>query len=270
VARDASCTAAKLTDHRNPCAPSDKAIMAERSSAPVVAFFDLDNTFMHGASAFFLVRGLRAAGLLTMRDVISAGWKHARFKARGENDRHLNSARARGLAVLAGVPVTDMARLADDVYDRHIASAVWPEMYRIAQEHLANGHHVWLMTATPSFLADVIALRLGLTGSLGSRLEVRDGRYTGRIEEAVLHGDEKAAAARGVLVKADANPTDCWAYSDSRHDIPLLSLVGHPVVVNPDPKLAAHARASDWRSMRLRPSSIREARRQATHGEAAR
>lgn len=70
----------------------------EQAGSPVLAFFDLDNTLVHGTSAFHLVRGLRAAGLITLRDVLGAGWKHARFKVRGENDLHLAAAdpRARG------------------------------------------------------------------------------------------------------------------------------------------------------------------------------
>lgn len=68
-------------------------------------------------------------------------------------------------------------------------------------------------------------------------------------------------AARRLLSETGADPAVCWAYSDSRHDIPLLSLVGNPVVVNPDQGLAAHARAAGWPSMRMQRSSLREARR---------
>ena len=235
--------------------------MVEQAGAPVLAFFDVDNTLIHGASVFHLVRGLRAAGLLTTRDIVGAGWKHARFKARGENDRHLASARARGLQVVTGVTVAQMARLADDVYVRHTAATVWPETLDLAREHLAKGHQVWLVTASPSFLADVIARRLGLTGALGSALEVEAGAYTGRLAGEFLHGEHKATAARALLARTGADAAACWAYSDSRHDIPLLTLVGHPVVVNPDQALAAHARTSGWPSMRLQRASIRDARR---------
>jgi HAD superfamily hydrolase (TIGR01490 family) len=235
--------------------------MVEQAGAPVLAFFDVDNTLIHGASVFHLVRGLRAAGLLTVRDIVGAGWKHARFKARGENDRHLASARARGLEVVTGITVADMARLADEIYERHTAPMVWPETLGLAREHLAKGHQVWLVTASPSFLADVIARRLGLTGALGSVLEVAGGAYTGRIDGEFLHGAHKATAARALVARTGADPAACWAYSDSRHDIPLLTLVGNPVVVNPDQALAAHARSAGWPSMRLQRASIRDARR---------
>lgn len=233
----------------------------EQAGTPVLAFFDVDNTLIHGASAFHLVRGLRAAGLITTRDILSAGWKHARFKVRGENDRHLASAQTRGLEVITGITVADMAKLSDDVYVRHTAATVWPETAALAQEHLAKGHQVWLVTATPTFLAEVIARSLGLTGALGSVFETSDGAYTGRLEGAFLHGEHKAVAARRLLSATGADPAVCWAYSDSRHDIPLLSLVGNPVVVNPDQGLAAHARAAGWPSMRMQRSSLREARR---------
>jgi HAD superfamily hydrolase (TIGR01490 family) len=247
--------------------------MVEQAGTPVLALFDVDNTLIHGASAFHLARGLRAAGLLSMRDIVGAGWKQVRFTARGEHDRHLASARTRGLEVVTGIAVADMARLADDTYLRHTASTVWPETLRLAQEHLAKGHQVWLVTASPTFLARVIAQRLGFTGALGSALEVRDGAYTGRLDGEFLHGEHKATAARGLIARTGADPAECWAYSDSRHDIPLLSLVGHPVVVNPDQALAAHARASGWPAMRLQRASIREARRRvrreaSTAGEA--
>ncbi|MFT2749497.1 HAD family hydrolase [Clavibacter sp. Sh2036] len=243
--------------------------MVEQAVAPVLAFFDVDNTLIHGASAFHLVRGLRAAGLLSTRDIVGARWKHARFKARGENDRHLASARARGLQVVTGVTVAQMARLADDVYERHTAATVWPETLDLAREHLAKGHQVWLVTASPSFLADVIARRLGLTGALGSALEIAGGAYTGRLAGEFLHGEHKAAAARALVARTGADPAACWAYSDSRHDIPLLTLVGHPVVVNPDRALAAHARAAGWPSMRLQRASIRDARRRVRREAAA-
>jgi hypothetical protein len=38
----------------------------------------------------------------------------------------------------------------------------------------------------------------------------------------------------------------CYAYSDSASDLPMLEAVGHPVAVNPDAKLERHARRHGW------------------------
>jgi phosphoserine phosphatase len=76
-----------------------------------------------------------------------------------------------------------------------------------------------------------------------------------------MHHEHKAEAAKELATKAGADLADSWAYSDSRNDIPLLELVGNPVVVNPDVILAHHAQTHDWPILRFTPKSIREAQR---------
>jgi HAD superfamily hydrolase (TIGR01490 family) len=179
----------------------------------------------------------------------------------GENAEHLAQARERGLALANGYPVADLVALANDIFDRTLSRKLWPESVEIAREHLAKGHEVWLITATPQIVAQVIADRLGFTGALGTVAEEIDGRFTGRLIGPVMHGAEKADAALALARDRDADLADCWAYSDSKNDIPLLTLAGHRVVVNPDAALAAHATQHEWPIMRLKTASIREARR---------
>ena len=88
-----------------------------------------------------------------------------------------------------------------------------------------------------------------------------DGVFTGALDGHVIHGDEKAAVAENFATELGASLADCWAYSDSSNDIPLLTLVGNRVVVNPDAKLLAHARAENWTVLPLKRSSIRDARK---------
>ena len=107
----------------------------------------------------------------------------------------------------------------------------------------------------------MIAERLGLTGALGTEFVTEDGVFEGSFAGEVLHGEAKAVAARALTTRLGATLSDCWAYSDSRNDIPLLSLVGHRVVVNPDSRLAKHARALSWPILELKRASIKEARK---------
>ena len=76
-----------------------------------------------------------------------------------------------------------------------------------------------------------------------------------------MHAQDKADASIALATGMGVDPAECWAYSDSSNDIPLLTFVGNPVVVNPDHALHAHATAHDWPVMRLNPSSIKEARK---------
>jgi phosphoserine phosphatase len=113
--------------------------------------------------------------------------------------------------------------------------------------HLAAGQRVWLVTATPVEVADVIAGRLGLTGALGTVAEHVDGVYTGRLVGDMLHGPAKREAISALAEREGLDLARCSAYSDSYNDLPMLSLVGDPCAINPDTKLRAHARASGWR-----------------------
>jgi phosphoserine phosphatase len=61
-----------------------------------------------------------------------------------------------------------------------------------------------------------------------------------------MHGEAKAKAVAALAEHEGLDLERCSAYSDSANDIPLLSLVGHPVAVNPDQKLRSHARANGW------------------------
>ena len=224
---------------------------------PIVAFFDVDNTLLHGASAFHVSRAAWKRGHVGVRDLLTFGWQQLRFVTVGENVKHFASAQERALGLAKGLPADELTNLADDVYEREIESRLWPETVELAREHLRKGHEVWLITAAPVDIAAVISRRLGLTGALGTMLRSEGGKLTGEFDGPVLHGTLKAAAAGELAASLGADLADCWAYSDSRNDIPLLELVGNRVVVNPDATLAAHARTLGWPIMRLDPASIR-------------
>lgn len=231
------------------------------SDRPIVAFFDVDNTLMKGASVYYVGREAFRRGIISWRDIALFGWHQFRFLAVGENRNHLATAKDRALGLVSGHTEAALIALAEEIYERDFAPNLWPETVELTREHLAKGHEVWLVTATPQLVAQVIADRLGLTGALGTKVQALDGVFTGALDGHVIHGDEKAAAAREVAANLDADLADCWAYSDSSNDIPLLSMVGNRVVVNPDAKLLAHAREKSWTVLPLKRSSIREARK---------
>lgn len=231
------------------------------SDRPIVAFFDVDNTLMRGASVYYVGREAFRRGLISWRDIAVFAWHQFRFLAVGENHNHLATAKTRALSLVGGHTEEALVALAEEIYDRDLAPKLWPETVDLAREHLAKGHEVWLITATPQLVAQVIADRLGLTGALGTRVQALDGVFTGDLDGHVIHGEEKGAVAREFARELGANLADCWAYSDSSNDIPLLTLVGNRVVVNPDAKLHAHAQEHNWTVLPLKRSSIRDARR---------
>jgi len=211
------------------------------------AFFDVDNTLMRGASIYYFARGLAARKMFGPMDLARMAWGQAWYRMRGlENADHIDAARQAALAFVAGHRVSEIVALCEEIYDETIASRIWEGTRELAQRHLQAGQRVWLVTASPVELADIIARRLGLTGALGTVAESVDGVYTGRLVGGLLHGEAKAAAIEALAVREGLDLARCSAYSDSSNDLPMLRLVGHPAVVNPDAGLRAEARANHW------------------------
>jgi HAD superfamily hydrolase (TIGR01490 family) len=211
------------------------------------AFFDVDNTLMRGASIYYFARGLAARRLFGPADLARLMWGQLSFRLRGtENSEHIDAAKQAALAFVAGYRVADIAQLGEEIYDDTMADRIWEGTRELTQQHLQAGQRVWLVTATPVELANILARRLGLTGALGTVAETADGIYTGRLIGGLLHGQAKAAAIRALAARESLDLSSCSAYSDSANDLPMLELVGHPSVVNPDGDLLRQARTRDW------------------------
>ncbi|CAB4974575.1 unannotated protein [freshwater metagenome] len=220
------------------------------------AFFDVDNTIMRGASIFHLAVGLARRNYFSGREVWGFGVKQLRFVLSGsENLEDMASATTAALAFVEGRRVDELLELGEEIFDDSMVDKLIPGSLALAQGHLDAGEEVWLVTATPVEVARLLARRLGLTGALGTVSEIEDGAYTGRLVGPPLHGLAKAEAVRALAEREGLDLSQCWAYSDSANDIPMLSAVGNPVAVNPDPTLRAHARDNDWR---IRDFSRRE------------
>jgi HAD superfamily hydrolase (TIGR01490 family) len=213
----------------------------------VGAFFDVDNTLMRGASIYHFARGLAARKMFGPRDLVRLAWGQVAFRLRGtENSGHIDVARQSALTFVAGHKVAEIAALGEEIYDDTMADRIWEGARGLTQRHLEAGQRVWLVTATPVELANILSRRLGLTGALGTVAETANGAYTGRLVGSILHGEAKAAAVQALAAREGLDLTRCSAYSDSMNDLPMLSLVGHPNVVNPDAELRAVARNRNW------------------------
>ncbi|MGW1909970.1 HAD family hydrolase [Streptomyces sp. NPDC002076] len=212
------------------------------------AFFDLDNTVMQGAALFHFGRGLYKRKFFETRDLAKFAWQQAWFRLAGvEDPEHMQDARDSALSIVKGHRVAELESIGEEIYDEYMADRIWPGTRALAQAHLDAGQKVWLVTAAPVEIAQVIARRLGLTGALGTVAESVDGVYTGKLVGEPLHGPAKAEAVRALAAAESLDLSRCAAYSDSHNDIPMLSLVGHPYAINPDAKLRKHAREKDWR-----------------------
>lgn len=231
-------------------------------STPGVAFFDVDNTLVRGASLFHFARGLAKYKFFTRRQIWQGAWKQTKFVALGrEFHKDMRKVTEVALGFIEGRQESEIVHLSAEVVDSIVLRKLWQGTVEIAQQHIAAGHEVWLVTASPQHVASELARRLGLTGALGTRAEVVNGLFTGKLDGMPLHGAEKAKAVAALAEDRNLDLSRSVAYSDSINDLPLLQAAAHAVTVNPERRLRAFARTHHWpivdyrRSRKLRHST---------------
>jgi HAD superfamily hydrolase (TIGR01490 family) len=234
-----------VSDELGPAEELDRELRVP-ADPTAAAFFDVDNTMMVGASIFHFAKGLATRKFFSWRDLARFTSRQMRLRLTGESSAHMHSSRESALAFVAGKKVAEIVALGEEIYDEEMSGRIWTGTLALARLHQDAGQRVWLVTATPVELATIIARRLELTGALGTVAESEDGVYTGRLVGDVLHGEAKAAAVRSLAAREGLDLTHCSAYSDSINDLPMLSLVGRAVAVNPDSALRAEAKRHGW------------------------
>jgi HAD superfamily hydrolase (TIGR01490 family) len=216
-------------------------------TAKRAAFFDVDNTLIRGSTIYFLGRGMYQRGFFTKKDISRFVLANLRFRLTGkENKEEIARFQKSATDFIGGHSVKDIEAIAQEIYDEFVSPAIWQGTIDIAQKHLSNNEEVWLVTAAPEDMAVLISNRLGFTGALGSKAEIKDGAYTGAMNGALLHGKEKVMAVQDLAKRTGLDLTNCYAYSDSHNDLPLLQCVGHPSAINPDAILGLRAMAEGW------------------------
>jgi HAD superfamily hydrolase (TIGR01490 family) len=211
------------------------------------AFFDVDNTLIRGSTIYFLGRGMYQRGYFTKKDISRFVLANLRFRLTGkENKEEIQRFQDAATDFIGGHNVKDIQAIAEEIYDEFVSPAMWQGTIDIAKSHIADGVDVYLVTAAPEDMATLIAKRLGLTGALGSKAEIENEHYTGKMNGPLLHGREKAIAIRELADEKGLDLTQCYAYSDSNNDLPLLQCVGNPSVINPDALLGLRAMAEGW------------------------
>ncbi len=127
-----------------------------------------------------------------------------------------------------------------------VVETIYPEAERLVAEHVAESHVVAIVSGATAFVVRPIAARLGIEHILYTRLEVENGRFTGRVIEPICFEEGKIYWLQQFIDEQGIDLAKSYFYSDSITDLPLLDLVGHPVATNPDPLLYRTAVKRRW------------------------
>jgi HAD superfamily hydrolase (TIGR01490 family) len=209
------------------------------------AFFDLDRTLIAGSSAFVLALAARASGMIPTHELVRDSISALTFKMRGASDDTTDGVRDRALGFVTGRHREDLSALNERVLPV-LLGKLRPEARRLLDLHRHAGRATYIVSAAPQEIVGPLAESLGMAGGIGTRGEIVDGVYTGRLAGPFCYGPGKVEAIRELARWEGLDLAQCYAYSDSASDLPMLEAVGHPVAVNPDGRLERHARRHGW------------------------
>jgi HAD superfamily hydrolase (TIGR01490 family) len=151
-----------------------------------------------------------------------------------------------------GMTEDRLLTLAIEVWEEIVRPRIYAGSRDLVRRCRDAGQEVVLITGSLDITMAPLAEHLGANRVIANRLELKDGVATGKLTRPVVAGPTKAR-----LLAEDARAhghdlAECFAYSDSYSDVPLLSVVGHPYCVHPDRKLERLAKAYDWPILDLR------------------
>ncbi|HSL73142.1 MAG TPA: HAD-IB family hydrolase [Ilumatobacteraceae bacterium] len=214
------------------------------------AFFDLDRTLLRGASGEVFAGAMRMAGLVGNDPIPGERLLYRVFNTIGETLPSMALAR-QAVSLAKGRSQTAVAAAAESVADE-LCGLVQPFAESAFASHRAAGRPIVLATTTPYDLVKPFADRLGLDDVVATRYGVAaDGTYDGTLDGPFVWSAGKLAAITEWAERNGIDLAESYAYSDSVYDTPMLSAVGHPVVVNPDPRMVLVAAARRWPTLNL-------------------
>jgi HAD superfamily hydrolase (TIGR01490 family) len=216
------------------------------TAGPSAAFFDLDRTLIAGSSAFALAKAARSMDMMPIHELVRDAVTAATFKLRGDHDSSASdAARDRVLGFVRGQRQDDLVALNEQVLPV-LLGKIRPEARRLLDLHRHAGRSTYIVSAAPQEIVEPLAISLGMTAGIGTVGAVEDGVYTGELDGPFCYAEGKVTAIEELARWEGLDLAQCYAYSDSASDLPMLGAVGHPVAVNPDSKLERHARRNGW------------------------
>ncbi|NLE72925.1 MAG: HAD family hydrolase [Actinomycetales bacterium] len=225
--------------------------------AGAAAFFDLDKTIIATSSVTAFSRPFFAGGLITRREVLRTAYAQFLFLLGRADTEQTDRLRQFLSSMVKGWDVAQVSQIVNETLHEHIEPTVYAEAMALIDEHHLAGRDVVIVSASGAEVVEPIAAMLGADHVIATRMEVVDGRYTGEIAFYAF-GENKATAVRELAEEKGYDLAASYAYSDSITDAPMLDLVGHGFVVNPDRSLRKAAAEHGWGTLTfVKPVALR-------------
>ena len=208
-----------------------------------LVLFDLDHTLLDGDSDFSWGQFLCEIG------AVDANYKKCNqefFEAYQRGELDMTEYIKFVLQPLAQNTMPQLLQWREQFLAEKIEPMVTAETIELVQLHREKGDFTAIITSTNSFITKPIGKMFGIETMIATEPELKDGCFTGAISGELCFREGKIACLEKWLNESKADYQKSWFYSDSINDLPLLSWVDRPVVVNGDAMLMKHAKQNNW------------------------
>ncbi|MCW2601652.1 MAG: HAD-superfamily subfamily hydrolase [Frankiales bacterium] len=226
------------------------------------AFFDLDKTVIAKSSTLVFGKPFYKGGLVNRRAVLKSSFAQFVYLLQGADEDSMDKMRDYLKALCAGWSVQQVHDIVAETLHELIDPLVYAEALELFEEHRRAGREIVIVSSSGEEIVGPIGDMLGVDRVIATRMVVENGKYTGDIGF-YAYGEGKELAIQELAARRNWDLAECYAYSDSFTDAPMLSAVGHPVAVNPDRALKKLATENDW-PVRTFAKPVRASRRVPT------
>jgi len=215
------------------------------ASGKSAAFFDLDKTILAKSSSLAFAKPFYEGGLIARADVVRSAYAQFVYLTSGATHEQMDRMRAYLSALATGWDVELVKKIVAETLDSIVDPIIYEEAVQLIREHQAAGRDVIVISSSGNEVVEPIGERLGVDLAIGTQMAIENGHYTGEIVF-YAYGTGKAEAMQRLAAERGYDLAQCYAYSDSMTDLPMLEVVGHPLATNPEAELRRLAEERDW------------------------
>lgn len=217
--------------------------MKDNSKKPVLAFFDLDGTLLDGTNGNMYAKLMFKSGKMPARGMLWVLWYTILYKL---NRLPRIDVYKKVLDIMGQYTAIEMIEMMDVGFDEMIMPRLYKEGADLVREHNEKGHVTVVATAAGEYVAERVRAQLGARDIIATPIPIKGDHMTSELLGPMSFMEGKLKMAEDLCAKYGAELKDCYFYSDSASDLPLLEAVGHPVMVNPQLKLRSSTRGRGW------------------------
>ncbi|MCZ6805289.1 MAG: HAD-IB family hydrolase [Proteobacteria bacterium] len=215
-----------------------------------LAIFDLDNTLIAGDSDCLWGEFLSEHGYVDSEAYQAGHEKYYQDYLNGNLD--IDAFLEFQLKALADNDRLQLEEWRENYIEEKIKPVMLPKAIELIDKHRQQTHDLLIITATNRFLTEPIANEFKIDKLIACEPELINGQYTGRVIGTPSYAEGKVTCFNDWLANHDQKLEECWFYSDSHNDIPLLRVIDHAIAVDPDEQLRETAIKNNWPIISLR------------------